>query len=687
MRLEAIARPSAEKTEALPPCQVACPIHQDARGYLGAIAAGDFDTALQVIKDVNPLPSICATICAHPCENECRRGQVDQALSIRALKRAAVDFGNSPKAKPAPPAGDRVAVIGSGPSGLTAAHDLALLGHRVTVFEKEAILGGAVGQFVPLYRLPRELIQRDIEEIRGLGVEFKASSALGRDFTIADLKKEGYRAVLLALGLPLSRTLPLPGFDMKDVWLALPFLQDVNLSGRHIEPGKTIIVIGGGNVAIDVARSAVRAGAAKVKLVCLESPQEMPAFPWEIEEAKEEGIEVNCSWGPKCVMGQDGKIHCLQTVAVKSVFDAQGRFNPSFYDDKTSVVEGDIVIVAIGQAANLSFLKDTDVKLTSRGQLISDPVTQATTAEGVFASGEVIAGPGTAVKSMASGRKAALSIHRYLKGEPLTKIDEPQPLGKLEERVIEAVVKQERQPVPIIGVAERICNFDYTELGYTPVTAAREARRCLSCGAGARRLSDKCIDCLTCVRLCPYGVPVVARTTSVDIRSDQCQACGLCVAECPARAIVFNSRRFDDMEWELEQALAAKNGGANGPRLVLFHCYYGTAAIPGLAAYLDKTLAPGVAAVKIPCVAKLGVPYLIKAFELGASGVLVLDCTDNDCVYSQADLWLQRRLESARQMLEELGLKKELLGTISLPAGGFEGLTERVSAFAAGIKV
>ncbi|HEX77640.1 MAG TPA: FAD-dependent oxidoreductase [Dehalococcoidia bacterium] len=680
--MEVVPRSPAEKTEAIPPCQVACPIHQDVPGYLAAIAQGNFGEALRLIKDTNPLPSICATICAHPCEAECRRGQVDEALSIRALKRAAVDFGCSPTPPAPAPRGERVAIIGSGPAGLTAAHDLARLGYQVTVFEREAILGGALAQFVPLYRLPRDRIQGDIEGIRALGVEFRTDSALGRDFTVAELKGRGYRAVLLGLGLPLSRSLPLPGFDMKDVWPALPFLRDANLYGRRIQPGKTVIVIGGGNVAIDVARSALRAGAARVRLVCLESPEEMPAFPWEIKEAAEEGVEINCSWGPKRILGEDGQVTSLETVAVKAVFDDQGRFNPTFYEDRTAIFEGDIVIVAIGQAADLSCLKDSDIQVTERGQLIFDPVTLATTAEGVFTCGEVATGPGTAVKAMASGRQAALSIHRYLQGEPLTKVEEPQPLGKLDQGVTAAVIRQERQPVPLLEVAQRIRNFDYIDLGYAVETAVREARRCLSCGAGARRVEDKCIDCLTCVRVCPYEVPVVTPATSVDIRADQCQACGICVMECPARAIAFGSSRFEDMERELEQAMAKVTpGGATPPRLVLFYCYYGVNAPPGLADFLKANITPGVALVKVPCLAKLGVPYLLKAFELGANGVLIVDCGDRECIYAQAALWVRRRMESARRVLEGLGLRKEQIELVCLPEERFQDLGERMSSF------
>lgn len=681
--MEDMKNDSLEKERQISPCQAACPIHQDVRGYLSAIARGDFDGAIKIIKETNPLPFICATICAHPCETECRRRNADESLSIRSLKRAAVDFGNLSQRKAFPQQGDKVAIIGSGPSGLTAAHDLACLGYNVTVFEKESILGGALAQYVPLYRLPRELIKRDIDAIRDLGVEFKQNSALGKDFTIGDLKKQGYLAILVCTGLPLSRGLSLPGFDMDNVYLALPFLWDINFNAKRIEPGKTVVVIGGGNVAIDVARSALRAGAAKVKVACLESDEEMPAFPWEIEEAKEEGVDITCSCGPKCVKSQNGLVCALETMAVKSVFDEQGRFNPTFCEDKISVIEGDIVIVAIGQTTDLSFLKDGEKPLTDGCKIPCDPVTLSTPSEGIFACGEAVTGPGMAVEAMANGRRAALSIHQYLKGEAFH-IDQPQPFEPLDECVISAIKRQDRQPMPLLKAEERVRTFDFIELGYTREIAAQEARRCLSCGAGAKRLEDKCIDCLTCVRICPYGVPIVtpAPENSVEIREDQCQACGICVVECPALAIEFNSSLFEDIDKELEEAMSQMVSKTTGSNLVLFYCYYGICAISGLTRFLNEGLPSGVAAVKVSCVAKLGVSLFLKAFELGADAVFILECTDNNCIYSQAALWYKRHVENARQILKDLGLRQEQIETVDISDGQFQELGDKLVAFA-----
>jgi NADPH-dependent glutamate synthase beta subunit-like oxidoreductase/coenzyme F420-reducing hydrogenase delta subunit len=677
-----------EKGKPIPPCQAACPIYQDVRGYIGAAVKKEFDKAIEIIKETNPLPFICATICAHPCENECRRKNADEALSIRSLKRAALDFGNMIKKGPSTLKGEKVAVIGSGPGGLTAAHDLALLGYKVTVMEKESILGGALANFVPLYRLPRELINRDIDGIRALGVKFETDLALGRDIKIADLKSQGYQAILISTGLPISRNLSLPGFDMNNVWLALPFLRDINLNGRRIDNGKSVIVIGGGNVAIDVARSALRAGAIKVKLVCLESFEEMPAFPWEIQEAEEEGVEINCSWGPKCIKAKEGTACALETVAVMSVFDEKGCFNPTFCEDKLSVIEGDIVIIAIGQTSDLSFLNGNNIKLAQKGKIIFDPISLVTPEAGIFACGEVISGPGMAVEAMASGRQAALSIHHYIQGIPLTDLREPESLEQLDEEVISSIKRQARQSMPLLDVKKRIKNFDYIEVGYTQEMAVCEARRCLSCGAGARRVEEKCIDCLTCVRVCPYDVPIVtpAPENCVEIREDQCQACGICVVECPARAIEFNSSCFEDMDRELEGAFAQRDPLDVDSAIALFYCYYDTGAMLGLAPILKKELQSKVALLKVPCVAKLGVSFFLKTFEMGVNGLLIMECKDTDCKYSHAALWLKRRIEITSEILKELWPDQELIKMISISGDGFQELKREIDTFAQEIK-
>ncbi|MCL0059687.1 FAD-dependent oxidoreductase [Dehalococcoidia bacterium] len=526
----------------IPPCQNACPIHQDVRGYIALMAQGRLEEAMAVIRETNPLPSICGTICAHPCEDKCRRSEIDKALAIRGLKRFVVENSGDRQVSgmPAETREEKVAIIGSGPAGLTAAHDLAMMGYRVTVFEREDTVGGAIRLAIPAYRLPTATIQRDIDAIAALGVEFRTGVELGKNLTLDGLKEEGYRAILLSTGLPESRSLPIPGVDLEGVLLALPFLKAARNGESLIRPGAEVIVVGGGNVAMDVARTARRFGAGAVRVVCLESREEMPASPWEIDEALEEGIEIDyCSQGPNRVVESEGKITGLECKACLRVFDEEGRFNPSFCEEDLTIVRGDVVILSIGQEANIDYLADMGVGLNHRGQLMCDRKTLATSRDGVFACGEVITGPGLAVEAMASARNAALAIAHYLEGTVPTPEPEPAVIGDLVDTVKAAVRQQERREVPLLDAEQRWDNFIPIELGYTEEMAVCEARRCLSCGAGAEWVRDKCAFCLNCVRVCPYEVPVITESGSIDIRVEQCQACGICYGACPGNAIAF----------------------------------------------------------------------------------------------------------------------------------------------------
>jgi NADPH-dependent glutamate synthase beta subunit-like oxidoreductase/coenzyme F420-reducing hydrogenase delta subunit/NAD-dependent dihydropyrimidine dehydrogenase PreA subunit len=649
----------------MPPCQATCPIHQDVRGYLAAIATGDFSRSLDLVKETNPLPSICATICSHPCENECRRGQADKALSIRALKRVAVENGG-PLAPPAKAAatGKKVAVIGSGPAGLTTAHDLAAMGHQVIVFEKEEVPGGAVMNYIPLYRLPRDLISRDIANIQALGVDIQTGKALGKDLAVDGLKQQGYQAVVLSMGLPLSRGLNIPGADNEDVLLTLPFLKAVNHEGYRLPEGKTVIVVGGGNVAIDTARAALRAGAKAIKMVCLESSDEMPAYPWEIDEAAEEGIEMNCSWGPKQIIVQNGRVSVLECMGVKSVFDDQGRFNPTFYEDRCTLIYGDIIILAIGQASDVSWLPQQGVGLNERGQLAYDPDTMATNSDGVFACGEVVTGPGSAVRSMSQGRKAALAVDAYLRGEHFT-FEEPVSLPRLDEGVKSHVKAVDRNTVPLMEVDRRISCFELVDLGYTAEMGVKEARRCLNCGNGAQLIEGKCVACLTCVRVCPYGVPVVGEAGKIDIRVDQCQACGICVGECPANAISFRMAEVEDIPQRLEAALS----GGNNKREAVFFCAYNRHYLGGV---------DTIGMVGIPCLGKIDVQHILKAAALGADRVFLVGCTQEDCPYQKSLVWAQRRVDTARNILREAGLDHVLVEMLRLGIPQFGSLSQHL---------
>ncbi|MDY6911671.1 MAG: hydrogenase iron-sulfur subunit [Chloroflexota bacterium] len=649
----------AAEPQVMPPCQYRCPLHQDIRGYIALVAQGRLDDAASLIRRDNPLPSICGSICAHPCEEDCRRLTVDESLSIRGIKRYVME--NAPNAyapvTTAPPTGKKVAVIGSGPGGLVAAHDLALAGHSVTVFERTEDFGGAVRWGVPSYRLPVPTIKNDINAIAAMGVEFKGGMDLGTNLTIDDLEKEGFEAVMLMMGLSDSRGLPIANNDHKDVLMALPYLRAARLGESLTPPGANVVVIGSGNVAMDVARTARRFGAGKVKIACLEKPHEMPASPWEIEEAIEEGIEMDfCGWGPNSVVVDDGgKVCGLECRECCSVFDDEGRFNPTYNDENTAVAEGDIVIFAIGQGSIINYLKDMGIELNERGLLPVDPKTFMTNRKGVFSGGEIIKGPGPAVAAMAHARKAAKAVDAYLNGVEPPEEDEPVTIGDLVETTREHIKHQERQELTLMGVKDRIDNFAEIETGFTPEQAAREARRCLSCGAGAEWIRGKCAFCLNCVRVCPYGVPVVTDGGRVDIRFDQCQGCGICYPACPGDAIGFRMTGVAEIQPRMEIALKEAKSRNGSSTILALYCDFDMYDITNIRQMMKEKHA-GKALVGIPCLAKLKAIDLLKAFEFGAAGVLVIGCPNGDCAYEEGEFWGRRRVEEAKQLLSEIGL-------------------------------
>lgn len=532
----------------VPGCISSCPANVDVRGQNAYVAEGKYEKALELVRSRNILPGVLGRICHHPCEEGCRRNYYDESIANRSLHRFISDVCFERKThkiqKPEVRLDKKVAIIGSGPSGLAAAYDLAMLGYRITIFEKIDVPGGALRTGVPVYRLPRDILQREIDDLADIGVRIKTGVEIGKDIKFKQLTKD-YDAVLIACGLSLSRGLNIPGAELDGVLLALPFLKAANF-GEKVKMGKRVVVIGGGNVAIDVARVALRLGAKKVKMVCLEAPHEMPAHPWEIEEALEEGIEINCSWGPKAIVEKKGKVAGLEVIQCTSVFDKKGRFAPTFCEEVTKVIEGNTVIIAIGQYADLSFLKDSGVELNERGQLVFDSETMMTSVEGVFASGEVITGPGSAIGSIATGHEAAISIHRYLSGRDLREnrvkpkpvIPEKYPSLPLEALGVEA--ERRRAKMPMRSAAERKTNFKEIELGFSEDQTVHEGERCLRC------LSETCVACQFCMRACPDWVIRVERSKTDDGRRvvhlyqfdvGMCLYCGLCVEACPTKTL------------------------------------------------------------------------------------------------------------------------------------------------------
>ena len=653
--------------EVCPPCQVACPVHTDVRGYVAAIARGDFEEAYALARGPNPLVYVCAYVCAHPCEEVCRRSNVDEPVAIAALKRFATEqhdlsLGHGPPKPDVEPKDQKAAIIGAGPAGLTAAHDLARMGYRVTIFEAQSQPGGMLRLGLPTYRLPREIIDLDVQPILDLGVELRTGVRIGEDVTLSDLKEQKYEAIFIGIGAGLSRSLPIEGIDMDGVLLGVDFLREVN-QGQPVKLGRKILVIGGGSVAVDVARSAVRQGGPgdekEVHMICLECRAEMPAHEWEIVEAQREGIILHPSLGPKRILCRDGKVAGLETIVCSSVFDDQGRFNPSFAPNTEGVIEGDTIILAIGQASDLSFLRPEDgVRVSRRRTIEVDEQTLATSAPGIFAGGEVTTGPSSVVESIFLGHRAAAAMDAYLRGEDLATFEwgEPEELGELAEKTVEKIKPLKREEVPSLSLEQRRFRYDEVELSYTLPMAVRAAHRCLTCGAGASIDTDKCATCLTCVRLCPYEASAIQDGT-ITIDATQCQACGLCVSECPAKAISMALYSDEEMLAQIEGLFDGAPRGNPEPFIIGFCCQYCAYGEDEWAESVRAQLPANVRTLDVLCTGKIDVLYLLKAFELGADGVFVAGCLGEECRYTDRGVNRTRaRVKYVQGILDEIGL-------------------------------
>ncbi|OGQ82162.1 MAG: hypothetical protein A3F90_09975 [Deltaproteobacteria bacterium RIFCSPLOWO2_12_FULL_60_19] len=473
------------KDQAIVPCRAGCPAGIDIPRYVRFIAQEKYDEALAVIREKVPFPAVLGYVCFHPCESVCRRGRVSEPVSICRLKRFAAEHGTlqDRAAPPVAKTGKSVAIVGSGPAGLTAAYYLQNKGHSVTVFEAAAEPGGMLVQGIPQFRVPREVVRREIDTILARGIELRANTPVGpaADLSLAKLQQE-YDAVFLAVGAPMSKKIRLEGSETAGVLWGLDFLREVNLG---LWPGTSlgrVVVIGGGNVAMDVALTARRLGATELQVACLESRAEMPAFESEIAQVCEEGAVLHPSWGPKRILA-NGKVTGIELVRCTRVFDESGRFNPSFDPSAISAIEADTVILAIGQSTDFSFLGDgARTLITERGTLRVDQATLATPVAGLLAGGEVASGPSSVIQAIVAGRKAAASIDRYLGGDGV--IDEAlAPVQENDPRIgrDQNFASRGREQMPCLPLAERQTSFDAIELGFDEAAALREARRCLRC--------------------------------------------------------------------------------------------------------------------------------------------------------------------------------------------------------------
>ena len=566
-------------------CQHTCPAHMDVPGYIRLINQGEYLESYKLMLGTNPFPAVCGYICARPCESMCKRGDFDKPVAIDNLKRFVTDYIYKNKIKVPPPnirqREEKVAIIGAGPAGLTAANNLAGMGYKVTVFEKEAVPGGMMMWAIPSYRLPREQIMFDISHIQARGVEIKTNTPIGSPgITISDLFEEGFKAVFIAAGAQKVRKLGIPGEDGEGVLNCLEFLKKVNL-GIFRGLGKKVIVIGGGNVAMDTARTAarffqterycasyeraeidtarrmaVRMGQQEVHVVCLESKEEMPAHEHEIDGAEEEGVILHPSKGPKRILVENNRVVGLETIDVKSVFDSEGRFNPTFIEGSESTISSDSVILAVGQAADTSWLDGyPEIEVTPRGTIKIDDETLATTKPGVFAGGDVAFGPRIVIEAIGNGTKASKSIDRYIRGEDLR-----EPKKKVWVTLTDSGLSAReanydvvpRQEMPMLPVEERQNSFNMVELGLTEAQAKIDSSRCLKCDLAIDVETKDCILCGRCTMVCPTGalrivdtqdetkvyMPSVSEDGLVIKYSDKCIRCGNC-KNCPVSVITM----------------------------------------------------------------------------------------------------------------------------------------------------
>jgi len=490
--------------EGIPPCTAACPAGVNAHGYVALVSKGKFAEALDLITEAAPFPRVLGRVCSHPCESKCTRDKIDQAVSICALKRFVAD-NTSTKSSPGrvqasnnamkPPSPSRVAIIGAGPAGLTAARDLARLGHRSTVFEALPVAGGMMTVGMPRFRLPSEARQADINDILKLGIEIRTSTPIGKELTLQNLQRQGYEAILIATGAHKNQRLGIPGENLSGVINSIAFLQAINLK-RSVKIGSKVLVIGGGYTAIDSARTAIRLHCERVRILYRRSLEEMPANPEEVAEAQEEGVEIEYLVAPVRIIGQKGKVAGVECLHMRlGEPDQSGRRRPIPIEGSEFFVEADTVIAAVGQQPDLSFL-DEDTTLTDgRKHIVVDPLTMATKIPGIFAAGDVAGEPGPMINAIATGRRAAFYIDRFLRGKKPGKeypLDKVAPVEvNLDEVFIPPI---EHQQMPSLRHEDRAGNFEEVKLGFTTEMAVREAERCLNCAG--------CSECLECERAC-----------------------------------------------------------------------------------------------------------------------------------------------------------------------------------------
>ena len=585
-------------------CQTGCPVNTDSRGYVRAISEGDYEKAYWIARIPNPLASICGRICGAPCELACRRKDIDASVSIRALKRFVTekygvemfqdkrDFVQNftPRFKDkgsgitgiAKDISKPTSIIGAGPAGLACAHELALMGYKPVIYEMENVAGGMCAVGIPPYRLPREILQAEIDAIKALGVEIKLGVQIGRDIPLKTLYDES-SAVLLAVGAKKSRILPVDGSDSKGVLGGVDFLREV-FTGKEVKIGPKVVVIGGGNVAYDVARTALREkDTESVALVCIEKFEQMLADKIEIEEGEEEGIKRINSYGPQNIYAdKDGDLKSITFKRCIALFTSEGGFNPRFDDSDLLTLPADTIFFAIGQAYDLSFLENCglDIETTGRGMIKVGYDMISTSLPGLFVSGDLAYGPKLVIDAIASGKKAAITIHEYITGKHMTLKTSEIHTGEHDKEVLHNELshprdyeKIKRRAVPVVAAEERVKSpLTTVEKGFTKEMAEEQGGRCLNCSVNTIFNGDRCVLCGGCADVCPeyclrlvslenikgdenltalyknrYGSYPDGTGSAIIKDEERCIRCGLCAKKCPVDAVTMERFLFKEV--------------------------------------------------------------------------------------------------------------------------------------------
>ncbi len=654
---------------------------------------GKFKEALEIVRRSIPFPSVCGRVCFSPCEDACTRADIDEPVRIRSLKRLVADYevtaGTQEKPNPSPKThSEKIAVIGAGPAGLTAAFDLVKLGYSVTVFERSAKLGGSLRYCIPEYRLPEKVLDYEITNIKAVGVEIRTGVSFGKDISLDDIKKRGFKSVFIATGAHHGLQLELEGKDLKGVLNALNFLGDVSL-GNHIDLGNRAAVIGGGNVAIDTARTAKRVGPKEVTVVYRRSEKEMPAHKHEVEDAKLEGVKFNFLATPRKILGQEGKVVALECVRnILGVPDESGRRRPVPVEGSEFIIPADSVLLAIGEMPEVDSLPK-ELAVSRQNRIIVDDVTLQTSLPGVFAGGDNVSGPASVIEAIAAGKRVAVSIDRYLRGVDLKagRKKKIQHVTWVSDK--STLLEKVRQPLRRLTPKERLGCFKEVDLGLTADSGLLEARRCLFCGGCTECLepeglcegddiivdSDKCIACTNCEKACEFGAIKVEKSVA-KVDSFICKGCGTCVVECPAKAITLHEFSDQEISSQLsEAALSCKRESSS--RTVTFMCNWSSNRQTS-----DFVYPKNMQIIPVRCAGRVDPLHILQAFKLGAEGVLVVSCVCKDCHYVLGGSIAEKRVRQVKGWLQAIGMDPKRLQRIESSVGDEKHLSGILKNFA-----